>query len=234
MKRIVGCIIVASICWATASIMLMASPGWGVTEKSESREILRRQQQALQETRQGKSQQAIATWKQVLSSSKEQGRRDIEANALLGLGVHYNNIGQRDEALYYYNESAYLHYILGDKSGSATALNNMGLVYKKLGEEGRALELYNLALRRYREAGDKAGEAIALQNIGGLYKGKGKLEKALSYYNQASQRVEELGNAAEKVKILKQIAGLQKELGQASKALSSYKKLLLMSQKLAD
>jgi len=235
MKIIVGGLVVASICFAPGNIMLMASPSLGVTANIQEREILRRQQQAWQQTQQGKYEEAIGTWQQVLEIAKKQGQRDIEANAMLGLGVNYNNIGRTDEALYYYNEAAYLnYYILEDGSGSATALNNMGLVYKNLGEEERALELYNLALRRYGEAGDRAGEAIVLQNIGGLYKGQGKLEQALGYYNQASQRVEELENAAEKVKILKQIAGLQKEVGQGEKALESYQELLLMSQKLAD
>ncbi|MGK7903718.1 MAG: tetratricopeptide repeat protein [Hormoscilla sp.] len=242
MKSILGSLIVASICFAPGNIMLMYSPSWGVTANIQEREILRRQQQAWQQTQQGKYTEAIGTWQQVLSESKKQGRRDLEANAMLGLGVNYNNIGRTDEALYYYNEAAYLnYYILGDESGSATALNNMGLVYKKLGEEGRALEFYNLALRRYEEGGDRAGIAIVLQNIGGLYRGQGSRKKALDYYNRVRKIIAELGDGAEyevrvalKVKILKQIAGLEKELGQGEKALESYQELLLMSRELAD
>ncbi len=108
-----------------------------------------------------------------------------EATPLNNIGLVYNDLGEKQKALEYFNQALPLFRAMGDRAKEATTLNNIGLVYYDLGENQTALDYYKQALDLRQKAGDRPGEANSLQNIGNTYSELGKLQKAEEYFNQA-------------------------------------------------
>ena len=72
----------------------------------------------------------------------------------------YDGLGDRQQALDYYQQALPIRREVGDRAGEAATLNNIGLVYDGLGDRQRALDYYQQALPILREVGDRAGEAV--------------------------------------------------------------------------
>jgi tetratricopeptide (TPR) repeat protein len=113
------------------------------------------------------------------------GDKGTEAVTLLGIGRINDLLGEKQQALDYYNQALPLLRAVGDRGGEATTLNNIGAVYSSLGEKQQALDYYNQALPLRRAVGDRGGEATTLNNIGLVYDSLGEMQQALDYYNQA-------------------------------------------------
>jgi CHAT domain-containing protein len=136
-------------------------------QDGEIRNLLK---QAFQQTKQGRSQQAIATFQQVLTLARQLQDKKNEATALLGIGFNYANIGQPQKALAYYNQSLPISKEVGDRATEATTLNNIGFVYDSIKQPQKALAYHNQSLPLAKEVGDRATEATTLSNIGFAYR----------------------------------------------------------------
>ncbi|MEA5498298.1 tetratricopeptide repeat protein [Limnoraphis robusta Tam1] len=88
-----------------------------------------------------------------------------QAISLLGLGRIYDLLGDKQQALEFYNKSLPLWRQVENKAGEATTLNNIGGVYSDLGDKQIALSHYNKSLPLSRQVGYKAGEAATLTGI---------------------------------------------------------------------
>ena len=108
-----------------------------------------------------------------------------EAGTLTSIGKVYSELGEKQKALEYYNQSLPLSRTLGDRRGEGKTLNNIGSVYSELGEKQKALEYYSQSLPLFRVVGDRRGEASTLNNIGLAYDNLGEKQKALKYYSQS-------------------------------------------------
>ncbi|HEY9751500.1 MAG TPA: CHAT domain-containing protein, partial [Coleofasciculaceae cyanobacterium] len=133
-------------------------------------------------------QQALQLWQRV-------GDQKSAATTLLGIGRVYDALGQKQEALNYYNQALPLWRAVGDRSGEATTLNNIGGVYDDLGQKQEALNYYNQALPLWRAVGDRSGEATTLNNIGYLLNGQKQPELAIVFYKQSVNVYESLRDA---------------------------------------
>ncbi|NJM74299.1 MAG: CHAT domain-containing protein, partial [Scytonema sp. RU_4_4] len=58
------------------------------------------------------------------------GDRSMEARTLNNVGAVYSDLGQKQEALKYYNQSLPISRAVGDRSGEATVLSNIGILYR--------------------------------------------------------------------------------------------------------
>jgi CHAT domain-containing protein len=118
----------------------------------------------------------------------------------------YDDLGEKQKALEYYNQALPLTHAVGDRAGEAITLANIGWTYSALGEKQKALEYYNQALPLRRAVGDRAGEAKTLTHIGEVYDDLGEKQKALDYYNQSlplSRAVQDpLGEASTLVRMM--------------------------------
>ena len=101
------------------------------------------------------------------------------------LGVVYDALGQKQEALRYYQQALTISQEVGDRSGEGTILNNLGAVYDDLGQQQEALRYYQQALAIWQEVGDRGGEGATLNNLGLVYSALGQKQEALRYYQQA-------------------------------------------------
>lgn len=69
--------------------------------------------------------------------------RRMQAKSFVWVGLIYDDLGEKQKALEYYNQSLPLRRAVGDRGGEATTLSNIGGIYNGLGENQKALEYYN-------------------------------------------------------------------------------------------
>jgi tetratricopeptide (TPR) repeat protein len=189
-------------------------------------------QQGLELFRQGTAEslkQAIAVSEKALKLYQEAGNLERQALSLPLLGRIYSDLGDKQTALDYYNQSLPLSRQVGNKALEATTLNNIGLVYSALGDKQTALEFYNQSLPLSRQVGNKAGEALTLNNIGLVYDALGDKQQALDFYNQSLPLSRQVGNKAGEAATLTNIGRVYSDLGDRQTALDFYNQSLPLS-----
>jgi tetratricopeptide (TPR) repeat protein len=97
----------------------------------------------------------------------------------------YQDKGEYDTALDWYNKSLKITEQIGDQAGIAVTYNNIGRVYKYKGDYDKALEWYLNSLKIKEQIGDRAGLATTYNQIGLIYQSKGDYAKALDYAEKA-------------------------------------------------
>src|SRR5208337_2884878 len=162
------------------------------------------------------------------------GDRYEEALTQDGIGVVYDDLGEKQKALDYYNQALSLLRAVGDRADEAGTLNNIGLVYDALGEKQKALDYYNQALSLLRAVGDRAGEATVLNNMGRVYDKLGEKQKALDYFNQALSLERAVGDHAGEASTLNNIGAVCDDLGEKQKALDYYNQALQLMRAMGD
>ena len=105
----------------------------------EARELVQEGSAESQRRATAKREQALGLWRKVSD-------RYWEAYTLNNIGNVYNDLGEKQKALEFYNQALLIRKAIGDRGGEADTLNNIGNVYNDLGEQQKALEFYNQAL----------------------------------------------------------------------------------------
>lgn len=160
--------------------------------------------------------------------------RKGEGATLQNIGVIYNELGQYEQALDFYQKALVIRKEIGDKTGEGNTLNNIGLVYNQMGQNDKALEILNQALTVKREVSDRIGEAIILNNIGMLHHELGQWSLALECLNKALTIFREFGDLANEGNTLDSIGTVYKKLGRYSEALELYQQGLALLRKVGN
>ena len=157
-----------------------------------------------------------------------------QAFLFVELGYNASALGDKAQALQYYEQALPIQRQVGDKGGEATTLNNIGGVYSDLGDKAQALAFYEQALPMYRQVGDKAGEAATLNNIGAVYDALGDKAQALAFYEQALPLSRQVGDKAGEATTLNNIGKVHSALGDKAQALQYYEQALPLSRQVGD
>jgi CHAT domain-containing protein/Flp pilus assembly protein TadD len=179
-------------------------------------------------------QKAIEKYGEALVLYRALNDHSGEAGALNGVGLVYDDLGEKQKALEFYNQALPIYRTVGDRGGEATTLNNIGFVYDSIGEKQKALELYNQALPTRRAAEDRRGEATTLSNIGAVYDSLGEGQKALEFYNQALPLSKEVGDRGGEARTLTRIGLVYNLIGEVQKALDFYNQALPLCKAAGD
>jgi tetratricopeptide (TPR) repeat protein len=143
-------------------------------------------------------------------------------------------LGQKQEALKYYEQSLRINKEVGDRGVEGTMLSNLGAVYDDLGQKQEALTYYEQALQITREVGDRGVEGTTLSNLGLVYSALGQKQEALTYYEQALQIVREVGDRGVEGATLNNLGGVYDDLGQKQEALTYYEQALPIRREVGD
>ncbi|OKH29388.1 hypothetical protein NIES2101_43450, partial [Calothrix sp. HK-06] len=157
-----------------------------------------------------------------------------QAYILNNIGYIYDSLGEKQQALKFYNQSLPLSIEVADKAQQAKTLNNIGGVYDSFGDKQQALKFYNQSLPLKIEVGDKAGQAITLNNIGGVYFSLGDKQQALKFYNQSLPLTIEVGDKAGQAITLNNIGRVYLDLGDKQQALKFYNQSLPLRIEVGD
>jgi len=91
----------------------------------------------------------------------------------------YQDKGEWDRAIEFYERSLAIVEKVGDEHGMSTTLNNLGSVYQDKGEWDRAIEFYERSLAIVEKVGDVVGVSITLFNIASIYEDSERYAEAV-------------------------------------------------------
>ena len=174
-----------------------------------------------------KFQAALLLWQKL-------GDKELQAITLVLIGRIYDDLGEKQKALSFYNQALPLSRALGDKGVEATILSNIAAVYSSLGKKQKALQFLNQALLLNAAVEDRNGEAIILNNIAEVYDDLGEKQKALQFYNQALHILHIVENKRLEATILSNVGAVYQSLGEKRKALQFYNQALPISRAVGD
>jgi CHAT domain-containing protein/Tfp pilus assembly protein PilF len=174
-----------------------------------------------------KFEEAISLWRAI-------GDEKGETVSVIGIGLSYDDLGEKQKALEYYNKALPLCRATGDRMAEALAFNNVGAVYHSLGENQKALEYYGQALSLRKVLGDEYGQAETLNNLGVVYYYTGENQKALDHYGQALALFQAIGYKLGQANMLNGIGLVYNALGENQKALGYYEQAMTLWRAVGD
>ena len=134
----------------------------------------------------------LALWKKGLEIVRAQESenvprifRELEAALINNIAYYFNDRGNVEKAIEYYEQSLQLREGMGDKRGIAESKNNLAGIYASQGDTALALTLYQESSKLYDAVGDKGGTAYALINSGNLFRKQQRYAEALRCYQQS-------------------------------------------------
>ncbi|ACK69320.1 TPR repeat-containing protein [Gloeothece citriformis PCC 7424] len=233
MKSIISSFLAVTIGLTPLSLALIEQPSWAQTQ-TQPQDLQQLLEQAVQQTQQGKPLEAIETFQQLLTIGRQQQDRELEALALLGLGLNYDRIGKSQQALDSCEQALVIYRDINDRSMEATTLYNLGHIYQSIGQPQKALEYYHQALPILREVGNRNIEAPTLNNLGHIYQSIGQPQKALEYLTGALVILREVEDRREEATTLSNIGSVYNSIGQPQKALEYLTKALLILREVGE
>ncbi len=178
--------------------------------------------------------EAIVKWEEALKLWQQVGDQPQQALLFLAIGRVYDDLGEQQQALGYFNQALPLYRAVGNRGREANTLNNLGAIYDDLEEKEEALNYYNQALPLFRAVGDRRGEANTLNNIGFVYSSLGEKQEALNYYNQALPLRRAVDDRGGEATTLNNIGAVYDDLGEKEKALDYYDQALPLYRAVGD
>ena len=108
------------------------------------------------------------------------------------MGIVYQDLGQPEKAIQYYEQSLAIAREVKRRVGEGNTLANLGNVHREMKLYAKSVEYYDQALLIAREVKNRQGEGELLNNLGIAYRGLNRLEKAVEYSEQALAMAREL------------------------------------------
>ena len=161
-----------------------------ISQQSENIENLNKLGREYQS--QGKYEQAIKAYQQLLKIAQKNADKFQEASAYGNLGNNYRLLGNYNQALTNYQKSLPIWQELDDQKAVANVYRGMGNVHLNLGNYDKAIELHQKSLTITKRIKDKLGEAESYLSIGAIYSHQEKYAQALQNYQKkftTSQRI---------------------------------------------
>lgn len=173
-------------------------------------------------------------YRQALSLAQDSQQRNLEAQALMGLGRTLWFTKNNVQALEILGQALTIFREVGDRLGEANTLIAQGNVLQVLDQHSNALANYEQALTIYREAGARLGEANTLQAQGDVLQFLNQSREALGNYEQALTIYRELSDRQGEANTLRAQGDVLQVLDQRCEALANYEQALTIYRELGD
>lgn len=126
----------------------------------------------LYDTQLADAPRAVDAYSQALQLNSE------HAAALHNVAILHDELGDKQQALYYYNQALPALREAENLGAEIQVLNRIGALYNDIGDVQQALSFYNRSLPLTMEAGDQAAEADTRRRIAMIHKDLGDLDMA--------------------------------------------------------
>jgi tetratricopeptide (TPR) repeat protein len=169
-----------------------------------------------------------------LPASQWHTDRSQEASIYNSLGMVYNLLGRKTEALNYYERALVLVKEIEDRHAEGVTLRHIGRVYNALGEKKRALQFFENALSMLKDNPERGELGKTYERLGRVYYVLGRREQAKDAYEQALKIYNEVGNTSGKGTTLSYLGRVHSVLGQAEEGLRYCKQGLQILRNIGD
>ena len=183
---------------------------------------------------QGKTEQAVAHYRQALSVARQVNNRPAQCEHLGNLGLLYTHHGDHERAFGYFQQALNVAHAMNDRESEGNWLGNLGSAYSALGEVEQALRCHRQALSIARERGDRRSEAIWLGNLGNSHMAMGEPRRAIRAYRQAIEIARQVGDLRGQANLWGNLGNACRMRGQSDAALHAYESALQIARDLAD
>ena len=150
------------------------------------------------------------------------------------LGVAYNNLGQIDTAIEYYQKSLDLARLEGNRERCLAALNNIGEVKLTLQNHEDAIPYLREAREIGRDLHLKGETANILANLAQCYQKSGKRDEAYRFFLDALELAREIEDRINEARYLSLLGEYYGKNGKSEEAIGSYLKSLSISEQTGD
>jgi len=154
--------------------------------------------------------------------------------AINNIGYVYQQKGNYDLALEYYNKNLKIQEKIGDKKGMALTLNNIGFVYSSRGNISDALDYFKKSMTIQSELNNKKGIALNLNNMAYVFRGQGDIPKALDFFWKSYRIREDINDKQGMAQSLNNIGAIYFDLSEYEKALEIHEKSLAIKNEIGD
>ncbi|MGD8412832.1 MAG: tetratricopeptide repeat protein, partial [Candidatus Latescibacterota bacterium] len=180
----------------------------------------------------GDYERAVESCKLSLNSLNANEYPIIVAQALNIMGVIKFNTSRYDEAITYYDQSAFLREREGDVNALSASYNNLGLAYQTKGEYDKALDYYKKSLEIKKMQNNRGGIAAGCLNLALLYLEVRNFEEAEKNCRESLAICEQLGNTRLTAENYCTLGDVAYTRGQFDEAEKYYQKSLGLSHSL--
>jgi diguanylate cyclase (GGDEF)-like protein len=174
----------------------------------------------------GKFILAESSYKQILSQSRAEKMKLIEAETLLNLGQLHGYQGDFTEALTSLQNAQNLFYELELPNKLRITLNSIAILYGRMGEDKKAVEYFTEVLEKNKASGKKRNVAVVLYNLGRRYQSLKDFAKAENSYEESIAIHTELGNETSQALVLRALGSIYNETGKPAQALQALNQAL--------
>ena len=150
------------------------------------------------------------------------------------LGLAYEDRGDYDRALEWYEKSVEIKKDIGDRAGLAATYNNIASIHYNRGDYKSALQRFEEAAKILEELGDRAELATTYNNIGEVYRACGDYDRALEWHDKARKIREEICDSAGMATTYNNIGLIYYARGDYERALEWYEKARKILEELDD
>jgi tetratricopeptide (TPR) repeat protein len=165
----------------------------------------------------------------IQSDNKEQ-----HTTVLLAMGVAYQFLQKREEALRYFNECIAIGEKIGQKRAVAAALGQTAQMESDSGKPDAALASYQKSVALFREIGSNKEAADVLIDMASVYNARGQSDQALDLFKQALQIERDAGDQNNEALCLNNIATIDLAKGDVESAFTYFQQALQLGEKIAD
>ncbi len=153
-----------------------------------------------------------------LALHEQIGEKPAQAVNLRVLAFIHDGIGERQQALGYYDRALRLMRETANRAGEALTLRDIGVLYYNLDENARAFQYMEQALGLQRTLGKPAALATTLFSLGELYRYRGNAGKARPYFEEALGLARGQGDKKTQAEVLSSLAMLDLKAGERTGA----------------
>jgi len=165
----------------------------------------------------------------IQSDNKEQ-----HATVLLAMGVAYQFMQKREEALRYFTDSIAISEKIGQKRAVAAGLGQTAQMQKEMGKPDIALANFKKSVALFQEIGSNKEAADVLIDMGSFYQDRGQIDQALQIFRQALQIERDAGDQNNEALCLYNIGQLNLDKGDVESAFTYFQQSLQLGEKIAD
>jgi two-component system, NarL family, sensor kinase len=118
----------------------------------------------------------------------------IKAQIYHHFGFYFAMSGEKDSAIYHFQNGLNIYKTLKENEGISSSYNNIGNTYYFSSDYENALKYYLLSLPLSEKENDWSGIARTTSNIGNIYEKLNQFDKALTYYKKSIKAYENIDN----------------------------------------